>query len=113
MGQWLARCPLALLAYDPQRYAERSSGMLWQWAASRAALGLPAAGVGHGSGWLAAEAAALGLAWHSPTEPNGWLAELAAAAAALPAASTLTAYGEQVLGMSFGAWCASRLTQPA
>jgi hypothetical protein len=112
MGQWLARCPLALLAYDPQRYAERSSGMLWQWAASRAALGLPAAGVGHGSGWLAAEAAALGLAWHSPTEPNGWLAELAAAAA-LPAASTLTAYGEQVLGMSFGAWGASRLTQPA
>jgi hypothetical protein len=30
MGQWLARCPIALLAYDPKRYAERSSGMLWQ-----------------------------------------------------------------------------------
>jgi len=30
MGTWLARCPLALLAYNPERYAERSSGMLWQ-----------------------------------------------------------------------------------
>jgi hypothetical protein len=113
MHQWLARCPLALLAYDPQRYAERSSGMLWQWAASRAALGLPAAGVGHGSGWLAAEAAALGLAWHSPTEPNGWMQTMVAAAATLPAASTLTAYGEQVLGASFGAWCATQLADEA
>jgi hypothetical protein len=105
MDQWLARCPIALLAYDPQRYAERSSGMLWQWATSRAALQLPLAAVGHGSGWLAAEAAALGLAWHSP-EGGTWLAAIAAAAAELPAHTPLSAYGNQVLGEGFGAWCA-------
>jgi hypothetical protein len=109
MGQWLARCPLALLAYHPQRYAQRSSGMLWQWAASRTALGLPVAGVGHGEGWLPAEATALGLAWHSPADPNGWLETLAAAAAALPASSPLNPYSQQVLGKSFSSWCAHTL----
>jgi hypothetical protein len=108
MGQWLARCPIALLAYHPQRYAERSSGMLWQWAASRVALRQPLAAVGHGSGWLAAEAAALGLAWHSPEE-GAWLAAIAAAAAELPAHTPLSAYGSQVLGESFGAWCVRQL----
>jgi hypothetical protein len=108
MGQWLARCPLALLAYDQQRYAERSSGMLWQWAASRGALQRPAAAVGHGSGWLAAEAAALGLGWHSPIETDDWLAALAEAAALSPG-SSLNAYGEQVLETSFSNWCTHRL----
>jgi hypothetical protein len=109
MGQWLARCPLALLAYDQQRYAERSSGMLWQWAASRGALQQPAAAVGHGSGWLAVEAAELGLGWHSPATPDGWLAALAAAAAALPPGSSLNAYGQQVLETSFASWCVNTL----
>ena len=75
MGQWLARCPLALLAYDPEHYRQRSSGMLWQWAASRAASGLAAAGVGYDTGWLATEAAALGLRWHSPAG-QAWLEAL-------------------------------------
>ena len=109
MGAWLARCPIALLAYDPLRYAERSSGMLWQWAASRAALQRPLAAVGYGSGWLAAEAAALGLGWHSP-EGGSWLEAIAAAASALPSHTPLNTYGQQVLGEgSFGAWCARQL----
>ena len=108
MGQWLARCPLALLAYDPEHYRQRSSGMLWQWAASRAASGLAAAGVGYGTGWLATEAAALGLRWHSPAG-QAWLEALASAAAVLPARSDLSSYGQQVLGSSFASWCRARL----
>ncbi|MFM7548869.1 MAG: hypothetical protein ACKO8I_08330, partial [Cyanobacteriota bacterium] len=69
MGQWLARCPLALLAYDPQAYRQRSSGLLWQWAACRAALALPALAVGYGGGWLAAEAPELGVGWRTPPLP--------------------------------------------
>lgn len=108
MGQWLVRCPVALLAYDPLRYAERSSGMLWQWAASRSALQLPAAAVGYGEGWLASEAMALGLAWRSPAgqrDGADWLTAVAAAAAALRSRFELSAYGRQVLEGSFGAWC--------
>ena len=112
MAGWLARCPIALLAYDPQRYAERSSGMLWQWAASRAALQRPLGAVGHDSGWLAAEAQALGLGWHSP-EGGSWLEAIAAAAAALPAHTPLSAYGTQVLGEGFGVWCARQLANQA
>jgi hypothetical protein len=112
MTGWLARCPIALLAYDPQRYAERSSGMLWQWAASRAALQRPLAAVGHGSGWLAAEAQALGLGWHSP-EGGSWLEAIAAATAALPARTPLSPYGTQVLGEGFGGWCARQLANQA
>ena len=112
MAGWLARCPIALLAYDPQRYTERSSGMLWQWAASRAALQRPLAAVGHGRGWLAAEAQALGLGWHSP-EGGSWLEGIAAAVAELPAHTLLSAYGNQVLGEGFGAWCARQLANQA
>ena len=111
MHNWLARCPLALLAYDPVLYAQRSSGMVWQWAASRAALGLPAAAVGYATGWLAAEARALGLGWSSPAEGASgpaWRAALAAAAQALPPQALLTETGRQVLGGSFAAWCAER-----
>ena len=111
MGQWLARCPIALLAYAPDRYAERSSGMLWQWAAGRAALELPAAGVGYGEGWLAAEAAALGLGWQCP-EDGPWLAAIAEAAGALPTGNTLSPYGRQVLTEPFAAW-ATRLVSAA
>lgn len=92
MAQWLARCPLALLAYNPEQYRQRSSGMLWQWAASRAASGL---------------AAALGLRWHSPAG-QAWL-EALASAAGLPARSDLSGYGQQVLGTSFTSWCRARL----
>lgn len=121
MHDWLARCPVALLAYDPAIYGQRSSGMLWQWAASRTALGLPAAAVGHASGWLASEARELGLSWITPAIGQGgdgpaarsgpaWLAALAAAAQSLPAQARLTEQGRQVLGSSFAAWCVERLS---
>lgn len=127
MQAWLARCPLALLAYAPQIYAQRSSGLFWQWAAGRAALGLPMAAVGHAGGWLAAEAQALGIAWRSPAgdalpSPDGtpWLAALAAAAAQLPQTAGLqsedgpseeglTEDGQRLLTDSFGRWCLEQL----
>ncbi|MFM7676389.1 MAG: hypothetical protein ACKO5F_12595 [Synechococcus sp.] len=116
MQGWLARCPLALLAYHPARYSQRSSGMLWQWAAGRWALQQPAAAVGYSSGWLAAEAAELGLRWHGlpwrealTQDGERWRQALAAAAAALPAAQCWSAASEPVLGRSFGRWCAEQL----
>lgn len=109
MQHWLARCPVALLAYDPRRYGQRSSGMVWQWAASRAALGLPAAAAGYGEGWLATEAVELGVGWQRPDGDDGaaWLAALAAAAEVLPAAAP---HGAALHG-SFGAWCVQRLAE--
>jgi len=112
MGSWLARCPIALLAYDPERYRQRSSGLLWQWAAGRAALGLPTAGVGYGDGWLAQEANALGLRWQR-AEGGQWLAAIAAAAAALPAGHTLSPYGRQVLTEPFAGWATHILSNSA
>jgi hypothetical protein len=109
MARWLSRCPIALLAYDPKRYAERSSGMLWQWAAGRVALGLPAAAVGYGEGWLATEAAALGLGWRSPAQ-EPWLGSIAAAAADLPADITLKPYGRVVLTNRFATWASQILS---
>ena len=107
MQAWLARCPLALLAYDPQRYRQRSSGLLWQWAACRAALGLPAAAVGHGGSWLAAEAPELGVGWHIPmdAESKSWLAALLAAHQAPPAPLATQ------LRESFGDWATGRLNK--
>lgn len=109
MQQWLARCALALLAYDPQRYRHRSSGLLWQWAACRAALDLPAAAAGYGSGWLAAEAVELGIGWCTPlsADGRGWLAALVSAVQlpAQPMASQLVE--------GFGGWVASKLPTPA
>ena len=115
---WLARCPLALLAYDPERYRLRSSGMLWHWGASRAAQGSPAAAVGYAGGWLAKEAAALGLGWHSAapaveaSAPAGelWLAALGRAAAELAGPRRLSAYGRGLLGGDFSRWCAELLS---
>ena len=52
MQHLLARCSLALLAYDPIAYAKRSSGVLWCYAAARynigqaATLGTAATGFG-------------------------------------------------------------------
>jgi len=110
MQRWLAQCPLALLAYDPDHYRQRSSGVVWQWAACRQALGLGGAGVGHGTGWLAVEARALGLGWRVPAGADGaaWLGALATAAAAVPGGE-LSAYGLSVLGESFAAWCVRAL----
>lgn len=116
MVDGLAHCPVALLAYDPVRYAERSSGILWQWAASRQALGQAAAGVGYATGWLAQEAQELGLAWHVPSGSDGpaWLAALAEAAQRprLPA-PTPSAYGQSIWKTRFADWCLGTLRQPA
>jgi hypothetical protein len=113
MIEWLARCPLALLAYDPQRYRRRSSGMLWQWAAARAALERPAAAAGHEGGWLAEEARALGLRWHGPEPKAGaapedggaWLTALGRAAAGLESEPSWSSYGQNVLVANFSLWC--------
>lgn len=113
MIQWLARCPLALLVYDPQRYRKRSSGMLWQWAAARAALERPAAACGHEGGWLAQEAEALGLSWQGPElaaeaapgDGGPWLAALATAAAGLESEPSWSPYGRSLLLGNFSQWC--------
>lgn len=103
----LAACPLALLAYDPGTYAQRSSGMLWTWASARFAAGEPAAAVGYGEGWLAAEAPALGVSWcGSPAGERGvsggeWLGLLRQSLSSLDKASGFTPYGMNVLGQSF------------
>lgn len=111
MQNWLARCPVALLAYDPVVYAERSSGMLWQWAASRLALDAGAAGVGYGNGWLAREASDLGLAWHSPEQPTaaGWITALERARVGARAASALNSQAKMTLLQHFGSWCRQQL----
>jgi hypothetical protein len=117
MIQWLARCPLALLAYDPERYRSRSSGILWQWGAARAAMERPAAAVGHEGGWLAQEARALGLSWNSADSVAGaaaedgvlWLAALARAAAEQGSEPGLTPYGQVLLVGDFSQWCEDHL----
>lgn len=107
MLKLLAACPLALLAYDPGTYAQRSSGMLWTWASARLAVAEPAAAVGYGEGWLAAEAPALGVSWQAPAAgeraPTGgeWLGALGQSLSALDNASGFTPYGKTVLGRSF------------
>jgi hypothetical protein len=121
MHTWLAQCPVALLAYDPQRYRQRSSGMLWQWTASRRAMASNplGCGVGHGEGWLATEAQQLGLGWQVPANRDGaaWLAAVARAAQrAAPGSGADTArlspYGQTVLGESFANWCQIKLQSP-
>lgn len=116
MQTWLARCPLALLAYAPEVYGQRSSGLFWQWAGGRAALELPLAAVGQAGGWLATEARALGINWLSPAAdgagdpaPGAWLKALADAAAALPDRADLSEQGRRVLLGSFSQWCVERL----
>jgi hypothetical protein len=122
MIEWLARCPLALLAYDPQRYRKRSSGMLWQWAAARASLALPAAAVGYDEGWLAKEATAIGLNWHSLAERSeemnsadgaSYLSALTKESARLQQRAYMTPYGQVILGEQFWEWCLRRLSTTA
>lgn len=107
MLERLAGCPLALLAYDPRTYAQRSSGMLWTWASARLAAGQPAEAVGYGEGWLAAEAPALGVSWQAlaagERTPTGgeWLGALRQSLSAVSASPGFTAYGRAVLVHSF------------
>lgn len=102
----LSSTTVALLPYCPSAYQERSSGVLWCYAAARLAVGLPARAVGYESGWLAQEATALGMGWMGlPTGSQGaaiWIDALdQALAMADPVASP---YGRQVLDQSYGAW---------
>ncbi len=115
MLERLAACPLALLAYDPHMYAQRSSGLLWTWASARLAAGNPAAGVGYAQGWLAGEAVALGVGWRGlpagtvPPEGAEWLKALLVAMADPSSPATFTAYGKSVLGSSFAAHLVTRV----
>jgi hypothetical protein len=103
MQQLLAGCTRALLAYDPQSYGQRSSGLLWCYGAARLAIGAEAVAVGHGQGWLAREAAELGIGWH---ECRGdWLEALGSS----EASAKFTARGREVLGGAFAAQVAERL----
>ena len=54
---------MALLAYDSITYANRSSGILWCYAAARFAIGKPATAIGYGDNWLATEARDFGMEW--------------------------------------------------
>ena len=116
----LAGCNAALLAYCPRAYAERSSGILWAYASSRRAVGLPAAVVGLGGGWLERESRELGLAWRSAVNPSssGWLKPLAEAIDAgqgriqhcpEESAARCENYSDVILGKSFAEQIASRL----
>lgn len=109
MEQLLARCPVAMLAYDPQMYGQRSSGMLWHWGAARQAVGRTAAAVGYAEGWLAREAPLLGIDWGSPSEAGGWLDALGRAASQERRGGEVPEYGRAVLGKGFATWCASCL----
>ena len=109
MQQWLSQCSLALLAYSSTAYVERSSGVLWCYAAARHALGLPACAVGYGQHWLQREAREIGMGWSVvslvPAPNNGelWLSAIERSSVNrsddvwLPAA-------DQLLGSSFSDW---------
>lgn len=103
MQRQLAGCTVALLAYDPEAYGQRSSGLLWCYGAARLAEGAPAVAVGHRSGWLAREAAELGISWR--VGEGDWLGALGAARRT----ASFTAYGRAVLGRSFAEQMVERL----
>ena len=116
----LAGCNAALLAYCPRAYSERSSGILWAYASARRAVGLPAAVVGLGGGWLERESQELGLAWRSAVNPSssGWLKPLSEAIDADQGrvqhcpeerATRCENYSDIILGKSFAEQIASRL----
>ncbi len=102
----LADTHVALLPYCPTAYGERSSGVLWCYAAARLAVGRPARAVGYDRGWLAEEAPALGVGWVGVPSGNqpamAWLDALDQAFAIEEPA--VTPYGRQVLGQSYGEW---------
>ena len=119
MQQHLAACDLALLAYDPITYAERSSGVLWCYGAARYGADLPAAALGYGGHWLEREALALGLSWSvappqaTAEDGEAWLAAIEGwlALQAQSASATWTGHGQQVLGSSFAGWVLGQLPE--
>lgn len=117
MQQHLAACDLALLAYDPITYVERSSGVLWCYGAARYGAGLPAAALGYGGHWLERESLALGLSWTvappQATAEDGdtWLAaiERCLSLQAQSAPTAWSRHGQEVLGSSFPNWVLGQL----
>ena len=109
MQQWLSQCSMALLAYSPTTYAERSSGVLWCYAAARYALGLPARAVGYGGHWLQRESTDMGMGWTvaplaaGASDGDLWLCALERSMAKPVEASWLPA-ADQLLGQSFSDW---------
>lgn len=114
MQQLLAQCPVALLAYSPSTYAERSSGVLWCYAAARHAAALPAMAVGYSGHWLQREAETLGMGWLVSPAAGGcrdgdlWLTAIEQAMAASSKPLWRPA-ADQTLGRSFSAWVLEQL----
>ena len=105
MQELLALCDVALLAYDPILYRQRSSGLLWCYASARWMAKQPAAVVGRAGSWLEREAHDLGLKWRSGADGN-WLENLAGAVDQRPAdhgygMEPFTVYGRWILGKEF------------
>ncbi|KEF42671.1 MAG: hypothetical protein ER33_05250 [Cyanobium sp. CACIAM 14] len=105
MQELLAGCDVALLAYDPNLYRYRSSGLLWSYASARWHSRRSAAIVGRSGGWLEREARDLGLTWWSGAD-GSWLESLASAviqsrAEASRGADQYTDYGRWMLGNGF------------
>jgi hypothetical protein len=116
MQNLLAGCDLALLAYSPRTYAERSSGVLWCYAAARYNCSRPAVAVGYGGHWLAYEAQALGMAWSTASHAMGasdglaWLDMLQQGLAQAQATPPRWSGDAQlVLGQTFANWVLQQL----
>ena len=120
MQQLLGQCSLALMAYNPITYAERSSGVFWCYAAARYGQGKAAHGVGYGNHWLQREAEALGMAWSSLPhlgyghKPSGaqWLEAINAMRnGARECHTQWQPEAGQILGQSFAQWAARQLSR--
>ena len=116
MQNLLAGCELALLAYSPPTHVERSSGVLWCYAAARYNCGRPAVAVGYGGHWLAYEAQALGMAWSTASPAVGasdgldWLDMLQQGLAQAQATPPRWSGDAQlVLGQTFANWVLQQL----
>jgi len=114
MQQWLSQCALAVLAYSPTTYAQRSSGVLWCYAAARYALALPAHAIGYGGHWLQQESIDMGMGWTVAPLAAGasdgelWLRALERTMANPVHASWLPA-ADQLMGQSFADWVLAQL----
>ena len=115
MQSLLANCDVALLAYDPILYRQRSSGLLWCYGSARLRTGQPAAAVGRAGSWLEREARDLGLSWRSGDD-GGWLEGLAAVLEQIDTAkgsnpAPYTAYGLRMLGDDFASHVAGLILE--
>jgi hypothetical protein len=115
MQNLLASCEVALLAYNPENYAHRSSGVLLCYAAARYAACMPATAIGYGGHWLQEEAAAWGMSWQVATPAVSrdaplWQAAInKALTTARKAQPTWTPYAKEVFGRSFVDWVLEQL----